>query len=34
MKECFELPTIEVVQIQALEIAATGDCCCDGHVGD
>lgn len=34
MKEQFEMPTIEVVELQESEVIATGDCCGDGHCGD
>ena len=34
MKENFELPTIEVVPIEALAIVAAGPCCYDGHPCD
>lgn len=34
MKEQFEMPTIEIVELQESEVIATGDCCGDGHCGD
>lgn len=34
MKEKFEKPLIEVVELAENEIVSTGDCCGDGHAGD
>ena len=33
-KEVFENPTIEVVELDELEMISTGDCCYDGHPSD